>query len=196
MIFHQNKILNIPLHQLVGGIFYSYICLKILLNMDDILEGDGKVFNLFNHCFYYCCRYMENIITPEVKAREKRKLQIFLKEIKEQRYVQALFRYGIVPLTLLLDEYEQDGNYEECQIIVDVINFVNKYTGEEDAEKLPTKYDSEHLAKLRSALNLFGFKGDIAIANTPYYIEEIKKLVEHGIVKKYNDKIKYKNGIK
>lgn len=101
-----------------------------------------------------------------------------IKEIKEQRYIRALFSYGIVPLTLLLDEYEQDGNYEECEIIYNAISFVNEHTFGEEGEKLPTKYDSESLSKLRGNFNLYGFKGDIAIANIPYYIEEIKQMVK------------------
>lgn len=99
-------------------------------------------------------------------------------EIKQQRYIQALFSYGIVPLTLLLDEYEQNGNFEECKIIYDAISFVNEHTFAEEGEKLPTKYDSSSLNKLRSNFNLYGFKGDIAIANIPYYIQEIKQMVK------------------
>ena len=95
-------------------------------------------------------------------------------EIKENRYVQAIFRFGIVPLTLLLDEYEQESNFEECQIILNAINFVNQYT---DGEKLPTKYDSKALSKLKEQFSLFGFKGNTAIKNIPYYIEEIKQMV-------------------
>ena len=101
-----------------------------------------------------------------------------LREVKENRYVGALFRYGVVPLTLLLDEYEQEGNYEECSIIFKAISFVNKHTFAEEDELLPTKYDSESLAKLKSQFNLFGFKGDSAIANMPYYIEQIKEMIK------------------
>ena len=101
-----------------------------------------------------------------------------LREVKENRYTKALFKYGIVPLTLLLDEYEQEGNFEECSIIFDAISFVNKHTFTVGGEKLPTKYSSSSLSELRSHFNLFGFKGDGAIANMPYYINEIKEMVK------------------
>lgn len=111
------------------------------------------------------------MITPEIKDKVR-------KEIKENRYVQALFAYGIIPLTLLLEEYEREQNFEECEIIYNAICYVNKYTEVIDNEELPTKYSPNLIQTVKSNFNKFGFKGEIAINNTPYYIEEIKKMVK------------------
>ncbi len=101
------------------------------------------------------------------------------KIIKEQRYISALFSYGVVPLLLLLDEYEESGDFDECSRIYNAISFCNKHLkAAEGYEELPTKYDSESLSKLKKQFNLFGFKGDTAIGNIPYYIEEIKEMVK------------------
>lgn len=111
------------------------------------------------------------MIGEETKSRVK-------KEIKENRYVQALFRYGIIPLTLLLEEYEQHENFEECEIIVSAIKYVNKYTEPHVDDKLPTRYSSGLVQQIKSEFNKYGMKGNIAMQNTPYYIEEIKKMVK------------------
>lgn len=108
------------------------------------------------------------------------KLTLPQRKIKENRYVQAIFAYGIVPLLLLLDEYEAEENFEECAIIYDAIKFTNDYT---EGEKLPLKYNKNSLKKLKEDFSLYGFKGDIAIANMPYYIEQIKKMVKLPIEK-------------
>lgn len=101
------------------------------------------------------------------------------KLIKEQRYIGALFSYGVVPLLLLLDEYEEEGDFEECSMIYNAISYCNKHLkATEGYEELPTKYDSDSLSKLRVQFNLFGIKGDTAIGNMPYYVEEIKKRVK------------------
>lgn len=100
-----------------------------------------------------------------------------LEQIKENRYVQALFAYGIIPLTLLLEEYEQQENYDECKIIKRAIEFVNKYIEDEDKEDLPTRYSPEIEKIVKNNFNKYGFKGDIALSNTPYYIGEIKRMV-------------------
>lgn len=100
------------------------------------------------------------------------------KEIKENRYVQALFAYGIIPLTLLLEEYEQQEDYEECEIICSAINYVNKYTEPHMDDKLPTRYSKDLVHQLKSEFNKYGFKGNIALHNTPHYIEQIKKMVK------------------
>lgn len=41
--------------------------------------------------------------------------------VKKQRYGKALYTYGIVPVLLLLEEYEKTEDFEECSIIRDAI---------------------------------------------------------------------------
>lgn len=119
------------------------------------------------------CEKENTFIECDMSQKEVHKI------LKEQRYIGALFSYGVVPLLLLLDEYEEDGNFEECSIIYNAINYCNRHLkATEGYEELPTKYDSESLSKLKKQFNLFGFKGDTAIGNMPYYIEEIKEMVK------------------
>lgn len=99
--------------------------------------------------------------------------------LKEQRYINALFKYGVVPLLVLLDEYESENDFEECSRIFNVISYCNKHLkSTEDYEELPTKYSSDALAQLKKQFNLFGMTGDTAINNIPYYVEEIKQMVK------------------
>lgn len=102
------------------------------------------------------------------------------KKIKENRYVQAIFAYGVVPVLLLLEEYEDNQNFEECQIILDAIQFINTNL---EVEKLPLKYDATTLSKLREWFSLYGFSGDSAIENMPYYMSKIKEMVKLPIEK-------------
>src|SRR5690606_16588459 len=72
----------------------------------------------------------------------------FKKILKEQRYISALFRYGVVPLLMLLDEYEENNDFDECSRIYNAISFCNKHLkATEGYEELPTKYDSDSLSK-------------------------------------------------
>jgi hypothetical protein len=102
------------------------------------------------------------------------------KKIKENRYIQAIFAYGVVPVLLLLEEYEDNENFEECQIILESITFINTNL---EGEKLPLKYDATTLSKLREWFSLYGFSGDSAIENMPYYMKKIKDLVKLPIEK-------------
>lgn len=101
--------------------------------------------------------------------------------IKRQRYLGALFTYGFITLCYLIDKYEKEGNYEECQIIVNSIKEVNAIR-ELD---LPTKYDEHSWQYFLKAMNGMGFKGFITAHNIPYYAEEI----EQEIHKALNSKI-------
>lgn len=98
------------------------------------------------------------------------------KIIKENRYIQALFAYGIVALLKLLDEYELKEDYQECEIIYGTILFVNEHA--ELTEVLPTKFSEESIILIKEEFNLYGFKGNMVKDNIPYYIEEIKKMVK------------------
>lgn len=100
------------------------------------------------------------------------------KLIKEQRYIESIFKYGIITTLLLLDEYEKEGNFEECSIIKSAIEYLNLHTKEsKDFEEMPTTYDSEAFLKL-SEFSLYGFKkekGPIDIViNMNKIIEEVK----------------------
>lgn len=98
--------------------------------------------------------------------------------IKENRYVQAIFRYGIIPVTLLLQEYEEKEAFEECEIIYKAIYYMNKHLPLAEGETpLPTKYNKEALRDTLNEFQKYGYKGDIFKQNIPHYIEEIKKMI-------------------
>lgn len=42
-------------------------------------------------------------------------------EKKKANYKADAHRYGIFPLLYLLEEYEDNGNYEECHILLEVL---------------------------------------------------------------------------
>lgn len=130
---------------------------------------------------YICTTKMVCPICEDEDSFDEREMdEYYVKRLlKEQRYISALFKYGVVPLLLLLDEYEQDNNFEECERIFNAISYCNKHLkSTEDYEELPTKYDSNTLSNLKKQFNLFGLTGDTSIANMPYYVEEIKKIVK------------------
>ena len=96
--------------------------------------------------------------------------------IKEQRYIGFIFKYGIVTVLLLLEEHEQEENFEECEIIYKAVKYCNDHLkATTDYEQLPTRYAPDSLLKLKKEFNLFGFKGDNSINNIPHYIEDMKK---------------------
>jgi translation initiation factor 2B subunit (eIF-2B alpha/beta/delta family) len=44
-----------------------------------------------------------------------------IKEVKKADYLAHAHRWGIFPLLYLLEEYEQSENYEECHLILEVV---------------------------------------------------------------------------
>jgi hypothetical protein len=56
----------------------------------------------------------------------KRKIEI---------YERACFTYGVMTLCYLIDQYEQEDNFEECDLILKAINNIQAL-----GVKLPTKY--------------------------------------------------------
>lgn len=99
-------------------------------------------------------------------------------KIKRSRYIECIFRYGITPVLLLLQECENNENYEECQIILSAIEYINKNTDGIVIEVLPTKYNPEIIVNLKKEFKKLGLTGNIAINNIPNYIEEIKNYVK------------------
>ena len=95
--------------------------------------------------------------------------------LKEQRYVYCLFCWGVLPLLKLLEEYEQDCNYEECQIILNALNYINTHI---DEEKLPTRYSEEAIKDVKNEFEKWGIAENKALDNVDEYIREIKKFVK------------------
>lgn len=91
--------------------------------------------------------------------------------LKRQRYLQGLFGYGFITLCYLIEKYEAEGNYEECQIILDAIQEVNSIRKLD----LPTKYDDKAWQYFLDAMGEFGLSGKITASNIPYYAELIER---------------------
>lgn len=92
--------------------------------------------------------------------------------MKRQNYAQCLYMYGYYSLLYLLEEYEHKEMYEECEVIVSVIDAHNK----EMNDDLPTRTDNMHRAI--QSLNKLGLSGRTYQKNLPMYVEIIKSRVE------------------
>jgi len=98
--------------------------------------------------------------------------------IKEQRYIGCIFRYGILTMLLLLDELEHEGNYEECDNIVNAIQYINKHMKDSELyQELPTQYNGKELQKLNE-FNLHGSAGKVNETQICINMNAIKDEVE------------------
>jgi hypothetical protein len=91
---------------------------------------------------------------------------------KEVKYKQLCYKYGVITLCFLIDEYAKQEEYEECQIILNAINQLSEKWG----EIYPTTYDDYSKRWFeRNIRKITGTDGYFIIDNMPYYIEQVKK---------------------
>ncbi len=95
------------------------------------------------------------------------------KEKKKKVYDYALHMYGFLTLLYLIDQYIKEENFEECQIILDVMNSHNK----EFNHNLPTKLNKDSINYFKEAVKDFGVDGDKILKTIPFYAEDIKDLI-------------------
>lgn len=105
--------------------------------------------------------------------KEGETLQTVTRVLKKAKYLQALYQYGFYTLCYMIQEYEKEENYEECQIIMDAIRKHN----EELNDNLPSKFDGNCSKIFKKAFKDAGFTGDIALGNVEVYAEKVKKMV-------------------
>lgn len=90
---------------------------------------------------------------------------------RKQRYGKALYMYGIIPLLMLLEEYEQKEDYRECMLISEAIqdrvDYVNNMTHIGDDFDLP-----RHISQVNVMEKEENYR-----KNLNNYIESIKILV-------------------
>lgn len=98
-----------------------------------------------------------------------------MKEDKTQKYRKALFAYGFLTLLYLLNEFEQEENFEECEAILTVLTWCNSKFNTE----IPTKGGKEAIAYFRKEMKERGLKGDTIISNIPFYAKEVKSDIEN-----------------
>lgn len=82
--------------------------------------------------------------------------------------------FGYLPFLYLLEECEINEDYENCQIIFDMIN-----------EKsiaydlmLPTRLNDYAISYFFKAMEGSTHEGQIAFKNMPYFVEELKNMIE------------------
>lgn len=97
--------------------------------------------------------------------------------LKKEVYRKALPMYGFATLCYLMDEYEGKEQYEECQILFDVLNEQNQLNRFIVGD-LPTKFDEYGKEYFKKAFGEWGLTGEIAMENIPAYAEDVKDMIE------------------
>jgi hypothetical protein len=88
------------------------------------------------------------------------------KEIKD-----CLRLYGFLPLLLVLEQLEDDENFDLCNSILVVLKeHEKKYNIE-----IPTKYNEYAINKTKQYFMELNLSGEIAIKNNNFYASEILK---------------------
>ena len=91
-------------------------------------------------------------------------------------YRKYMFMYGILSVLFVLEYFEFNENYEECQKIIDAIKEQEKILG----ETLFTTITKDTLKEVIESYRKFNLTGINAIENSKYYatliLKEIKQL--------------------
>ncbi|WP_407430573.1 hypothetical protein [Arcticibacter sp.] len=102
--------------------------------------------------------------------------------LKRTRYESAIFNYGKVPLLMLLNEHERNENFEECQIMIEAIAFMNEHNSYFNTHPIPTRFHNGLFQDFRDSMAEFGMTGETAIGNFPYYMEDIRRDATIGTI--------------
>lgn len=98
---------------------------------------------------------------------------------KEILYRRSAFKYGVITLCYLIDIYSKEENYEECQIILDVINSLS----EKYEMWIPKKFDDQAKLWLKVKLKkITGTNGETIIHNLPFYAGMIKSEINDILI--------------
>jgi hypothetical protein len=97
--------------------------------------------------------------------------------LKRQRYLQALYQFGIFTLCFMISEYELEENYEECQIILSVIHHHQATIDEE----MPTRFDSETRKYLIDTIKTFNLNQNNVFNNLHRFAKETKLMVNKDL---------------
>ena len=84
-------------------------------------------------------------------------------------YRKYMFMYGILSVLFVLEFFEQNENYEECQKIINSIIEQEKILG----ETLFTTINTETIKEVVESYKKFNLTGENAIENSKYYSELI-----------------------
>ena len=89
-------------------------------------------------------------------------------------YRKYMFMYGILSVLFVLEYFEFNENYEECQKIIDAIKEQEKILG----ETLFTTITKDTLKEVIESYRKFNLTGINAIENSKYYATLILKEIE------------------
>ena len=89
-------------------------------------------------------------------------------------YRKYMFMYGILSVLFVLEYFEFNENYEECQKIIDAIKEQEKILG----ETLFTTITKDTVKEVIESYRKFNLTGINAIENSKYYATLILKEIE------------------
>ena len=89
-------------------------------------------------------------------------------------YRKYMFMYGILSVLFVLEYFEFNENYEECQKIIDAIKEQEKILG----ETLFTTITKDTIKEVVESYRKFNLTGINAIENSKYYATLILKEIE------------------
>jgi hypothetical protein len=91
-------------------------------------------------------------------------------------YVSMCYKYGVITLCYLIEEYSNEENYEECNIIYKAIKKIDNNFN----LNLPTTFDDNSFKWLKKELLSINpnFNFDTYIDSTPHYANQIKKEIK------------------
>ena len=94
---------------------------------------------------------------------------------KVAKYESSIIKFGGYALLYLLEEYEKEERFEECNLIVIAINSFNRHF--QYMEQLPTKFSMVQSSDIRKAFSHFGLGGFDYMQRIKQYADEIKVYV-------------------
>lgn len=96
-----------------------------------------------------------------------------LQDIKE-KLSKNFLKYGFLPYVYLLEELQEEEQYELCAVVLQVVQEKNiKFD-----LQLPTHYNDEAIALFLKEMRNSQNKGYISLQNIPHYANELKELIK------------------
>lgn len=93
------------------------------------------------------------------------------KPTKILNYRKYIFMYGIISIILVLEFFEQQEDFEECQIIVKAIREQEEIIG----AKLYTRITEDCIKDVTKSYKKYNMTGENALENSKFYATKIIK---------------------
>lgn len=130
---------------------------------------NGTTPETYSLCHQHCLSNQLRLARDIAKAGGYDKL--IMKTELEKLLRRELFKYGFLPMLIVLERREEVQHFETCKTIIDVL----KKHGEDYGYDIPTRYDGMAIAEYKLAfMTQFNLSGDIAVANSESYANEIE----------------------